>query len=90
MKYLGNRDLLKLRKTGFLCSRKCPANVVLKSYNWAKQQRSEGHCIVCGNHSKIEKDVFDILLKGAQPLILVLGRSLYKRKAPEINQALND
>ena len=90
MKYLGNKDLLKLHKTGFLSSRRCPAEVVLKSYKWAKQQREEGVCIVCGNHSKIEKDVFEILLRGDQPLILVLGRSLYKRNSPEINEALRD
>lgn len=53
--------------------------MVLKSYEWAKQQRAEESCIVCGNHSQIEKDVFEILLKGKQPLILVLPRGLKKR-----------
>lgn len=78
MEYFGNKDILKHHKTGFLSSRKCPAEVVLKSYEWAKLQRTEGNCIVCGNHSQIEKDVFDILLKGEQPLILVLPRGLKK------------
>lgn len=79
MEYFGNKDILKHHKTGFLSSRKCPAEVVLKSYEWAKLQRTEGNCIVCGNHSQIEKDVFDILLKGEQPLVLVLPRGLKKR-----------
>lgn len=76
MEYFGNKDILKHHKTGFLSSRKCPAEVVLKSYEWAKRQRQEGNCIVCGNHSQIEKDVFEILLKGDQPLVLVLPRGL--------------
>jgi hypothetical protein len=76
IEYLGNTDLLKLHKTAFLCSQKCPAQVVLKSFDWAKQQREAGNCIVCGNHSQIEKDVFEILLKGKQPLILVLARGM--------------
>jgi len=79
-----------LHKTGFLSSRRCPAEVVLKSYEWAKKQREEGVCIVCGNHSKIKKDVFEILLRGDQSLILVLGRSLYKRNSKEIIEALSE
>ncbi len=56
-----------------------PVRSCAKSYEWAKQQRAEESCIVCGNHSQIEKDVFEILLKGKQPLILVLPRGLKKR-----------
>lgn len=78
MEFLGNKDILKNHKTGFLSSRKCPAEVVLKSYEWAKKQRAEGNCVVCGNHSQIEQDVFEILLKGDQPLVLVLPRGLKK------------
>ncbi len=79
MEYFGNTEILKHHKTGFLSSRKCPAEVVLKSYEWAKKQRGEGNCVVCGNPSQIEKDVFEILLKGDQPLVLVLPRGLKKR-----------
>lgn len=35
----GNTDILKLHKTAFLCSRKCPADIVLKSYDCAIKQR---------------------------------------------------
>lgn len=89
MKYWGNKDILKQEKTAFLCSQKCPADVVLKSYDWAKYKREEGVCIICSNHSQIEKDVFDILLKGKQPLILVLPRNMKKRWELEIVKAIN-
>jgi len=79
-----------LHKTAFLCSQKVPAEIVLKSYDWAKEQREKGNCIVCGNHSQIEKDVFEILLKGKQPLILVLARSMKTRWEPEIEKAINE
>jgi predicted Rossmann fold nucleotide-binding protein DprA/Smf involved in DNA uptake len=79
MEYFGNTEILKHHKTGFLSSRKCSAEIVLKSYEWAKKQRAEGNCVVCGNHSQIEKDVFEILLKGDQPLVLVLPRGIKKR-----------
>ncbi|MDA3887170.1 MAG: hypothetical protein PF638_16405 [Candidatus Delongbacteria bacterium] len=48
--YYGNKTILKLQKTAFLCSQTVPANIVLKSYEWAVKQREEGNCIVCGNH----------------------------------------
>ena len=88
MEYLGNLDLLKLHKTAFLCSQKCPADVVLKSYSWAKEQRSAGNCVVCGNHSQIEKDVFEILLRGNQPLIMVLPRGLKSLWSEDILKAI--
>ncbi len=88
MTYKGNIEILNLHKTAFLCSQKCPAEIVLKSYDWAKEQRKQGNCIVCGNHSQIEKDVFEILLKGKQPLILVLARGMKTRWETEIEEAV--
>lgn len=39
---IGNIDLLKLPKTAFLCSRKVPATVVLKCYDWAIEKSEPG------------------------------------------------
>jgi len=89
MEQKGNIKLINLQKTAFLCSQKCPAEVVLKSYDWAKKQREQEDCIICGNHSQIEKDVFEILLKGNQPLILVLARGMKTSWEPEIEKAIN-
>ena len=88
MEHKGNIRILDLHKVAFLCSQKCPAEVVLKSYDWAKGQRKQGNCIVCGNHSQIEKDVFEILLKGKQPLILVLARGMKTIWSFEIDKAV--
>lgn len=87
---LGNTDILKLRKTAFLCSRKCPADIVLKSYDWAIEQREKGVCVISGFHSKIEKDVLHYLLKGEQPLIIALARGFKKRLEPELKKALDN
>lgn len=89
-KIYGNVELMRLNKTAFLCSRKIPADIVLKSYDWAKEQRGKGVCVICGNHSQIEKDVFEILLRGKQPLILVLARGMKKRWEPDIFKAIED
>ena len=88
MEYLGNKNILKLQKTAFFCSQRCPANVILKSYDWAKEQREQGNCIVCNNQSKIEKDVFEMLLKGGQPLVLFMLRGLKTRWNSDIMEAI--
>jgi predicted Rossmann fold nucleotide-binding protein DprA/Smf involved in DNA uptake len=75
LKYRGNIDLIKLPKTAFLCSRTVPASAVLACYDWAIQQREQGHCVISGFHSPIEKDVLHYLLKGTQPIIVVLARA---------------
>jgi predicted Rossmann fold nucleotide-binding protein DprA/Smf involved in DNA uptake len=79
MEYFGNKEILNQYKIGFLCSRKVPANIILHTYDWAIKQRDENVCVISGFHSKIEKDVFDILVSGSQPIILVLARGMLKR-----------
>ncbi len=88
--HIGNLELLKLPKTAFLCSRKVPASIVLKCYDWAIQQREQGNCVISGFHSQIEKDVLHYLLKGKQPIILALARGLKKKLEPELVKPLND
>ena len=80
--YLGDREILKQHKVAFFCSRKCPSHLILKSYDWAIEQREKGTCIISGFHSKIEKDMLDFLLKGNQPIIMVLARNM-KQRFPE-------
>lgn len=87
---LGNTDLLKLHKTGFLCSRKIPASAVLKCYDWAIAQRDAGKCIISGFHSQIEKDVLHYLLKGQQPIIVALARGLKEKFEPELQNLLEE
>ena len=83
---LGNKEILKLHKTAFLCSRKVPASVVLKCYDWAIEQREKGNCIISGFHSQLEKDVLHYLLKGKQPIILALARGLKEKVETEFQQ----
>ncbi len=84
----GNTALLELPKTAFLCSRRCPAQVVLKSYDWAIEKRNAKTCVLSGNHSQIEKDVLHYLLKGEQPIIVALARGLKKRLEQELAEVL--
>jgi hypothetical protein len=87
--FIGNEKLLAEHKTAFICSRKIPAGVVLKSYDWAIAMRNEGKCVMSGFHSPIEKDIFHFLLKGNQPIILVLARGMLHEIPPKIQEAVD-
>lgn len=87
---LGDRKILQLHKTAFLCSRRYPSSIVTKAYDWAIAEREAGKCIISGFHSQIEKDVFHFLLKGNQPIILVLARGLPKRIDPVLKPAIDN
>ena len=76
---LGEKSIWQLQKTAFLCSEKFSAGSVLKSYDWAADMKRSGRCVISGFQSKLERDVFDILLGSDSPLIWVLARGIYDR-----------
>ena len=86
--YLGNQELLKLQKTAFLASSNIASETVLRVYDWATDMRSRRDCIISGFNSKLEQDVLHFLLKGKQPVILVLARRMYKVIPEELEEAL--
>jgi len=78
--YLGNMELLTLRKVGFLASRKVNPSSVIPTINWANEV-SHNHeiAIVSGFQSTLEHEVLEIALKGTCSIIYVLNRSLYRQ-----------
>ena len=83
IEFLGNKDLLSRSKTAFLCSRNVSSASVLRCYDWATEMRKENQVIISGFQSKIEKDVLHFLLKGHQPVIIVIARQMYKQLPEE-------
>ena len=51
--------------------------------------KNSGRCVISGFHSQIEKDVLEILLRGSQPIIIVLARGMKKQWSKEIKFAIN-
>lgn len=86
---LGNKALLDMPKTAFLASSHIKSGEVMACYEWAIRMRDEGRCVVSGFSSRLERDVFDFLKQGQQPIIIVLARQLY-HKTPEEWQPLID
>ena len=90
VEYLGNKDLLKLPKTAFLASNTISSETVLRCYDWATEMCRQGRCVVSGFSSKLEKDVLHFLLKGNQPIIMVLARQMYKVVPADLKEALEE
>ncbi|MBQ5981863.1 MAG: hypothetical protein IJL54_06825 [Prevotella sp.] len=88
VEYLGNRELLKLRKTAFLASSTISSETVLQVYDWATEMRNRGECVVSGFSSKLEQNVLHFLLKGSQPIIIVLARKMYKVIPDDLKEPL--
>lgn len=86
--FCGNKDLLKLPKTAFLASNTISSESVLLCYDWATEMSRQGRCVVSGFSSKLEKDVLHFLLKGNQPIIMVLARQMYKVVPTDLKEAL--
>jgi len=83
---LGDKSLWQLQKTAFFCSDKFSAGSVLKSYDWAAEMKLTGQCVISGFQSKIEKDVFDLLMKANSPLIWVIARGIFDRPPPKLRE----
>ena len=86
MEYLGNKELLKLKKTAFLASSTIQPEMVLCCYDWAAGKH-EG-CVVSGFSSKLERDVLHFLIKAKCPVILVLARQMYKVIPEKLKESL--
>ena len=83
---LGDKSLWQLPKTAFLCSDKFSAGSVLKSYDWAGEMKRLNRCVMSGFQSKLESDVFELLLKGNSPLIWVLARGMFDRAPVKLRE----
>lgn len=89
---LGNVSRLNSTETiGLFCSVKCPGGLILRTYDLARALRDEGRLVVSGFHSPMERECLALLLKGKQPVIVCLARSLTGFRVPsEWRQALDD
>ena len=89
--YLGNKELLKRRKIGFLASRKISSSAILPTLDWAVEiSKQSDVAVVSGFHSRLEKDVLKFLLQGKCGIIVVLARGIYRKLPKPLEVAMNN
>lgn len=88
MNYLGNLSLLDQPKHGFLCSRCTESRVILPCLDWAVMCSQDTIPVMSTFHSKMEEAILDMLIPGRCPVILILGRSIYKQLPEKLKPLL--
>ncbi len=83
--FAGDLQLLARETTALFCSSQCPGAAILRTFDRMTHMRDAGEIVLGGFHSPMEQDCLHILLRGTQPIILVLARTLRNlRLAPEL------
>ena len=87
---LGNLDILQTKPLALFCSRKCPGNLILQTYDLAQNWRDQGVTVIGGFHSPMERECLNILLRSPHPVIICPARGLPKRLPPEWKRPLSE
>ena len=81
---IGDLALMRNRKYGLLCSRRCPANTILEAYElfrtWADDP---GVTVISGFHSPVEKECLRLLLEGEANMIFCPAREIESMRLPK-------
>ena len=89
-RYLGNPELLDQNLVAFFASRKTTEDIVKRAHKWAEEICQTDKVVISGFHSPLEKEVLQILLEHKHPVIIALGRALYKKVPPHLQSALDE
>jgi predicted Rossmann fold nucleotide-binding protein DprA/Smf involved in DNA uptake len=82
--YFGSIELLNRPMLAVFSSAKCPASLILKAHDYAKEKRDGKTGIISGFHAPAEKEVLEVILKGICPIIVILGRRLENARIPTV------
>jgi predicted Rossmann fold nucleotide-binding protein DprA/Smf involved in DNA uptake len=81
---IGNFCLLQKPAIALFCSKQCPGDLILKTYDLAQSLRDAEIPIISGFHTPIEQDCLKILLRGTQPIIHCPARSIHNLRLSSI------
>jgi hypothetical protein len=80
---IGDRAILRRKCLGLICSVQCPGSVVIKTFDAIRELRDAGIPVAGGFHSPMEKECLEFLLRGQQPVIVMLAKRLGRPRLPE-------
>ncbi len=90
MDSLGNTDLWERHLVAFFASRSVTPEAENRCIAWAQSMCKTDSVIISGFHSPLEKRVLRLLLEHKHPVILFLGRTMYKRIPTEYQEAIDE
>jgi len=88
---IGSLGLLETKTLALFCSIKCPGELILRLFDLAKELRDKGVGVISGFHAPMDKECFDILLRGNGPIVWCPARSIEgMRLKPAYKKAIDD
>ena len=90
MSSIGNTDLLDRHLVAFFASCTVTPETESRCIAWAESICGTDSVVISGFHSPLEKRVLKILLEHKHPVILFLGRAMYKRIPAEYQEAIDE
>lgn len=88
---LGDSGILEGRLIGFFCSVRCPGDVILKTFDFARSLRDADVTVVGGFQSPMEREFLDLLLRGSAHVIVCPARGLDRMRVPgDWKEAIGD
>ncbi len=90
MDFLGDKTLLDRTTVGFLASRNATPSIAARCRAWVESICGSESVIISGFHSPLEQELFRIFFERRQPVVWVLGRSIYRRMEPELLEAIDE
>ncbi len=91
MKSKGNVRLLEESLTALFCSQRCPGDVILKTYDFARAMRNAEIPVIGGFQTPMEKECLRLLLRGSQPVVVCPARGIDNMRVPrDWRPALDD
>lgn len=86
---IGNAELLKRKKTLFLCSKHTPIEMYGQVFQWT-DNLSEQDCVACFNSTEMEEEVLKALLVARIPTILFVMNRFADVNNIQVEQALKE
>jgi len=80
--FIGNQELLHQPLLAVFCSVKCPASLILKAHDLAKELTVSGQAVISGFQSPVEKEMLTVLLRGSGPIVVCPARGLADVRTP--------
>ena len=79
----GDIGILDGTLTGFFCSIRCPADIILTIYDLARSLRGTNMTIIGGFQTPMEKEFLDFLLRGSVRVVVSPARSIQNMLVPQ-------
>ena len=86
----GNKNLLDRELVAFFASRKATPHDTQLALQWAESICQTDKVVISGFHSPLEKEVLNILLEHHHPVVVALGRALYKKVPSHLQTAFDE